>query len=120
MTVNEDGSYTYTPSSSYAGSDSFTYTVSSGARLGHGHRRSQRELRASSALPVPAQATVPGGSSNANVKGLAVRDPHAAATGGNVTVWLDAGQGGLHVNNVTGGASDISGNDTARSRSPAR
>jgi hypothetical protein len=116
VTINEDGSYTYTPSSSYVGGDSFTYTVNSGSALATATVELNVNYVPPTVLPVPTQASVASGSSNANLKGLAISDPHASAISGNVSVVVHANQGTINVNNVTGGVSSshISGNGTSR------
>jgi len=73
VTVNPDGSYTYTPVANFNGTDSFTYTVSDG-NGGTSTGTISVDVAAVNDAPVTADVTVPGSEDNTIAGQLAATD----------------------------------------------
>ncbi|MGH8922642.1 MAG: tandem-95 repeat protein, partial [Actinomycetes bacterium] len=109
VTVNADGTFTYTPNADFNGADSFTFTVSDG----NGGTDTASVLITVNPVNDPPTQVVPGSQTTAEdtnrvITGTSVADVDGGAL--TTTLTLPAGAGSIAV--VTGGGATITGNGT--------
>lgn len=112
VTVNADGTYTYTPTGNYSGTDTFSYTVSDGKGGSNTYlvTITVSPVNDSPSLSVPGPLSV-NEDTDLAVTGISLDDPDAAS--GTMTVTLSVTHGTINVSDIVSGglaSGNIAGN----------